>query len=85
MLFMQAYLMVLHKVHNYVVFLLGKNNMVVPIAWQSKKICRVTKSPLETLSLNEVADAGFLIALMEINCLSSLPSVLCKTDNSLSI
>ena len=70
----------------YIVFLFGKNNMVAPIAWQSKKICRVTKSPLaqETLSLSEVADAGFIIVLMvqEINCLSSLPSILCKTDNS---
>ena len=60
--------------------------MVATIAWQSKKICRVTKSPLalETLSLSEVADAGFMIASMvqEINCLSSLPSVLCKIDNS---
>ena len=70
----------------YIVFLLEKNNMVVPIAWQSKKICRVTKSPLasETLSLSEVADAGFMTAAMvqEINCLPSLLSVLCKTDNS---
>ena len=39
----------------YIVFLSGKNNMVAPIAWQSKKICRVTKSPLasETLYLSE--------------------------------
>ena len=70
----------------YIVFLLGRNNMVAPITWQSKKISRVTKSPLasETLSLSEVADAGFMIASMvqKINCLSSLPSVLCKTDNS---
>ena len=61
--------------------------VIAPIAWQSKKICRVTKSllVLETLSLSEVADAGFMIALVvqEINCLSSLPSVLHKTDNSL--
>ena len=28
----------------YIVFLLGKNNMVVPIVQQSKKICRVTKN-----------------------------------------
>ena len=70
----------------YIVFLLGKNNMVAPITWQSKKISRVTETPLalETLSLSEVADAGFMIASMvqEINCLSFLPSVLCKTDNS---
>ena len=34
--------------------------------------------------MSEVADAGFMIASMvqEINCLSFLPSVLCKTDNS---
>ena len=55
--------------------------MVAPITWQSKKISRVTKSPLasETLSLSEVADPGFMIASMvqEIHCLSSLPSVLC--------
>ena len=40
--------------------------MVAPITWQSKKISRVTKSPLalETLSLSEVADAGFMIASM---------------------
>ena len=60
--------------------------MVTPIAWQSKKICRITKSPFasETLSLSEVTDADFMIASMaqEISCLSSLPSVLCKTDNS---
>ena len=39
----------------------------------------------ETLSLSEVADAGFMIALMvqEINCLLSLPSILCNTNNSL--
>ena len=50
----------------YIVFLLGKNNMVAPIVWQSKKICRVTKSQLasETLSSSEVADAGFMIASM---------------------
>ena len=65
----------------YIVFLLGRNNMVAPITRQSKKISRVTKSPLasETLSLSEVADPGFMIASMvqEIHCLSSLPSVLC--------
>ena len=34
--------------------------------------------------MSEVANAGFMIASMvqEINCLSSLPSVLCETDNS---
>ena len=67
------------------VFLLGDNNRVVPISWQSKKLTRVTKSPLasETLALNEAADSGFLIASMvqEMFGLSSLPMVDCFTDN----
>ena len=67
------------------VFLLGENDSVVPISWQSKKLTRVTKSPLasETLALNEAADSGFLIASMvqEMFGLSSLPMVDCFTDN----
>ena len=70
----------------YVVFLKGENGKVAPIRWQSKKLSRVTKSPLasETLALGEAADAGFLIACMvqEIFGLSSLPVVECVTDNA---
>ena len=70
----------------YVVFLMGENGKVAPIRWQSKKLARVTKSPLasETLALGEAADAGFLIACMvqEIFRLSSLPMVECFTDNA---
>ena len=70
----------------FIVLLKGKNNFVAPISWQSKKLNRVTKSPLasETLALNEGADAGFLVAALvqEIFKLSFLPSVECYTDNS---
>ena len=70
----------------YIVFLRGRNGKVVPISWQSKKLSRITKSPLasETLALSEVADAGFLIAslMKEICALEKLPKTICITDNS---
>ena len=66
-------------------FLRGLNNRVVPISWQSKRLNRVTKSPLasETLALSEGADAGFLVSALvqEIFNLPSLPLVKCYTDN----
>ena len=48
-----------------IVFLAGEGNLA-PIMWQSKKLNRVTKSPLasETMVLAEAADAGFLVAAM---------------------
>ena len=56
-----------------------------PICCTSKKLDRVTKSPLasETLALSEVADAAVLIAAMlqETFKLSRLSEVFCKTDN----
>ena len=57
--------MMIYKVH-ILFFRSGKNDMVVQIAQQLKKISRVTNSLLasETLSLSTVADAGFMIALM---------------------
>ena len=68
------------------IFIIDRENKVAPISWQSKKLSRVTKSPLasETLALSEAADAGFLVASMmqEIFRLSHLPPVLCLTDNS---
>ena len=67
------------------VFLLGEDGAVAPISWQSRKLTRVTKSPLasETLALSEAADSGFLIASMiqEMYRLASLPIVECFTDN----
>ena len=68
------------------VFLLGENGKVAPISWQSRKLNRVTKSPLasETLALGEAADSGFLVASMiqEMFNLSSFPKVECYTDNA---
>ena len=57
--------MMIYKVH-ILFFRSGKNDMVVQIAQQLKKISRVTNSLLasETLSLSTVADAGFMIASM---------------------
>ena len=48
----------------HIVFLKGGNGKVVPISWQSKRLTRVTKSPLasETLALSEGADASFLVS-----------------------
>ena len=55
---------------------------MAPISWQSKKLDRVTKSP--TKSQSEVADAGFLIAvlLQEVFQLHQVPNVNVKTDNA---
>ena len=69
----------------YIIFVVG-DERVAPISWQSKKLDRVTKSPLasEALALSEAADAGFLASAMlqEIFQLRKLPPVTCKTDNS---
>ena len=69
----------------HIVFLKGGNNKVVPIMWKSAKVNRVTKSPLasEALALAEAADAGFLASTLvqEIFRLSTLPRVVCYTDN----
>ena len=68
----------------FIAFLCG-NNYVAPITWKSKKLDRVTKSPLasETMALAEAADNGFLIAKMtqEVFGLNVLPKVTCFTDN----
>ena len=68
----------------YIVFL-KNGRRVAPISWQSKKLNRVTNSPLgsETLALGEAADAGFLIASMiqEIFNLPKFPVIKCFTDN----
>ena len=69
----------------HIVFLKGNNDRVVPIVWKSTRLNRVTKSPLasEALSLAEAADTGFLVSTLvqEIFHLSTLPSVICYTDN----
>ena len=69
----------------HIVFLKGCNDKVVPIMWKSTRLNRVTKSPLasEALSLAEASDAGFLVSTLvqEIFRLSTLPRVICYTDN----
>ena len=68
-----------------IVFVKGHNGLVAPILWQSKKLVRVTKSPLasETSAAGEAADAGFFVASMlaEILKKPQLPTVHCFTDS----
>ena len=70
----------------YIIFVKGKGDKMAPISWSSKRLDRVTKSPIasETLALSEGADAGVLIAAMlqETFKLPKLPNVNCKTDNA---
>ena len=66
------------------IFLAG-NNRVAPIAWKSKKLERVTKSPLasEVSAIADAADTGHLIASMarEIYKLENIPKVMLYTDS----
>ena len=68
-----------------IVFLVGSNNKAAPIAWKSKRIERVTKSPLATeiSAVADGADLGFLVASMtqEIFNLSNIPSINVRTDS----
>lgn len=68
----------------FIVFLSG-NGKGCPFMWQSKKINRVTKSPLasETMELADAADAGHLTAVMvkEVFALNKEPKVTCFTDS----
>ena len=69
----------------FVVFLYGNNKRVAPMTWQSKKLSRVTKSPIasEALALGEAVDSGYLIASMvrEVFSLPTLPLLTGLTDN----
>ena len=69
----------------FIIFIQGSNGLVAPVCWQSKKLNRVTKSPLasETLAVSEAADAGYLVACMisEIFALSKPVTIKCYTDN----
>ena len=70
----------------FIVFIQDQNKNIAPITWQSKRLNRVSQSPLasETMAVCEAADAGFLVASMvqEIYALSYAPPVLCFTDNA---
>ena len=54
--------------------------------WSSKKLDRITKSPIasETLALCEGADSAYLVASMiqEIFILPQLPKIICYIDNA---
>ena len=67
----------------FIIFL-SDGKKVVPLSWQSKKLARVTKSPLalETMILGEGADMCYLLAstLKEIFLMKKLPPVYCYTD-----
>ena len=67
-----------------IVFLEG-NGKSAPISWRSKKIERVTRSPLATeiSSVADGADAGHLVASMtkEVFNLSQLPKIELRTDS----
>ena len=69
----------------YLVFIQGENGKVAPISWQSKKLSRVTKSPLasETSALCDGADAAYLIAshLVELFGLKTFPDIHCFVDS----
>ena len=66
----------------YIIFISGTGH-VAPISWSSKKLGRVTKSPLASEASILADAAGFLIAMMlqEIFGLKDIPSVTCNTDN----
>ena len=68
----------------HIIFISG-NNRVAPVAWSSKKLNRVTKSPLasEASALVEAADTSFLVAsiVQEVFGLKEIPAVSCKTDS----
>ena len=67
-----------------IVFLKGEERLA-PIIWQSKKLDRITKSPLatEVSAVADAADNGFLVASMikEIFCLNKLPKIELMTDS----
>ena len=68
----------------FIIFLYD-GSKVAPVTWQSKKLSRVTKSPLasEALALGDAIDSGYLIASLvrEIFSLKTLPSIKGLTDN----
>ena len=70
----------------HIVFLCDPDmNKAVPLTWESKKLSRVTKSPLasETLALGEGADSGFLLMALLKDILPStkISTITCFTDN----
>ena len=67
-----------------IIFMSG-NGKVAPMSWKSKKLERVTKSPLasEVSAVADAADSGYLIAEMtkEIFNLKKRPKIIVFTDS----
>ena len=67
-----------------IVYLAG-NGRAAPVSWQSKRLDRVTKSPLatEVSAVADAADHGHLLASMtkELFCLKDLPNIELLTDS----
>ena len=67
-----------------IVFLAG-NGRAAPVTWKSKKLDRITKSPLasEVMAVADAADSGFLVAsiVQEIFQLRKAPSIDICTDS----
>ena len=68
----------------YLVFIEG-NGRLSPMVWRSKKLNRVTKSPLasEAMAFAEAADAGYLVAeiIKEVNGTTRKVVVNCYSDS----
>ena len=66
-----------------IVFLTGEGR-AAPVTWKSKRLDRVTKSPLATeiSAVADAADNGYLVAAMakELFCLQSLPEIELHTE-----
>ena len=67
-----------------IVFLTG-NGRAAPVTWKSKKLDRITKSPLasEVMAVADAADSGFLVAsiVQEIFGLKETPQIDICTDS----
>merc|ERR1712240_866378 len=67
------------------VFLTGENGKAAPISWKSKRLERVTKSPLatEVSAVADAADHGHLVAAMtqELFCRKNLPKIELLTES----
>lgn len=68
----------------HIVFIQG-NERAAPISWKSKKLDRVTKSPLATeiSAIADTADYAYLVAAMlkEMFALEELPKIVLMTDS----
>ena len=68
-----------------IVFLTGESRRAAPVTWKSKRLDRVTKSPLATeiSAVADAADHGHLVAAMtkELFCLQNLPKIELFTDS----